>query len=277
MSKVAKRLFTFFIGVPLVIAIVFFYYLNHLPLQIVIGVFSVLGANEFYNMAAKKGTLFTKEIILIATALLPFSCYTFILSGLSLDISPWLFITIAILLMGFECFSAKSFENSLTKLAYSILTVFYCGFLITFISRMTILPDSKYVISLFLIFTFMCDSFAWFFGILFGKSTRGFVAASPNKSLVGFIGGIIGSIASGCLFKYLFPDVFTLSYPRLIILGFITAIAAIIGDLIESVFKRSCEVKDSGNLIPGRGGILDSIDSIVIAAPIFYIGYNFLF
>ena len=113
MSKVAKRLFTFFIGVPLVIAIVFFDYLNHLPLQIVIGVFSVLGANEFYNMAAKKGTLFTKEIILIATALLPFSCYTFILSGLSLDISPWLFITISILLMGFECFSSKTFENSL--------------------------------------------------------------------------------------------------------------------------------------------------------------------
>ncbi len=277
MSKVAKRLFTFFIGVPLVIAIVFCDYLNHLPLQIILGIFSVLGANEFYNMASKKGPLFTKEIILIATALLPFSCYTFILSGLSLDIAPWLFITIAILLMGFECFSAKTFEKSLTKLAYSILTVFYCGFLITFISRMTILPDSKFVISLFLIFTFMCDSFAWLFGILFGKSTRGFVAASPNKSLVGFIGGILGSIASGVLFKFIFPDIFTISYLRIIILGLVTSIAAIIGDLIESVFKRSCEVKDSGNLIPGRGGILDSIDSIVIAAPIFYIGYNFLF
>ena len=123
----------------------------------------------------------------------------------------------------------------------------------------------------------MCDSGAWFFGILFGKSTRGFVAASPNKSLVGFIGGISGSIASGCLFKFIFPEVFTISYPRLIILGLITSIAAIVGDLIESVFKRSCNVKDSGNLIPGRGGILDSIDSVLIAAPIFYIGYNFLF
>lgn len=277
MNKVAKRLLTFFIGVPLVIAIVYFDYLNHLVLQLVVGVFAVLGANEFYDMASKKNKLFTKEIVLIATALLPFTCYTFILADLSLDITPWIFITISILLMGYECFSAKTFEFSLSKISYTLLTVFYCGFLITFISRMTILPNSKYIISLFLIFVFMCDSFAWFFGILFGKSTRGFVAASPNKSLVGFAGGIAGSIACGLLLKLILPSVFTISYKNLIILGLITSIAAIVGDLIESVFKRSCEVKDSGNLIPGRGGVLDSIDSILIAAPIFYIGYNFLF
>lgn len=278
MSKVVKRLLTFFIGVPLVLAIVFCDYLNHLPLQVVLGIFAVLGANEFYNMMQVKGIkLFTREILLIATALLPLVCYTFILYGLSLDITPWLYIAIVIILLGFECFSAKSFENSLQKIAYSILIIFYTGFLLTFISRMTLLPDSRYVISLFLIFVFMCDSFAWFFGILFGKSTRGYVAASPNKSLVGFIGGIAGSIGCGFVFKYFFPDIIVISNIHLAILGLITSLAAIIGDLIESVFKRSCGVKDSGKLIPGRGGVLDSIDSIVIAAPIFYIGYNFLF
>ena len=136
MSKVVKRLLTFFIGVPLVLAIVFCDYLNHLPLQ-------VLGANEFYNMMQEKGIkLFTREILLIATALLPMACYTFILYGLSLDITPWLFIAIVIILMGFECFSAKTFENSLQKIAYSVLIIFYTGFLLTFISRMTLLPDS---------------------------------------------------------------------------------------------------------------------------------------
>lgn len=278
MSKVAKRLLTFFIGIPLVLAIVFCDWLNHLPLQITIGIFAVLGANEFYNMLSKKGiVLFNREVVLIGTALLPFSCYTFILSGLSLDITPWLFISLVILLMGFECFTAKSFENSLSKIAYTTLTFFYTGFLITFLSRMTILPDSKVIISLFLIFVFMCDSFAWFFGILFGKSTRGFVAASPNKSLVGFIGGIIGSLGCGFVLKYFFPAAISISNLNLVILGIITSVSAIIGDLIESVFKRSCDIKDSGNLIPGRGGVLDSIDSVVIAAPIFYIGYNFLF
>ena len=278
MNKVIKRLLTFFIGIPIVLAIVFCDYLNHLPLQVVLGIFAVLGANEFYNMMEHKGAvLYTKEILLIAVALLPLCCYTFILYGLSLDITPWLFIAIIILLLGFECFSAKTFENSLPKVAYSTLIIFYTGFLLTFISRMTLLPDSRYVISLFLIFVFMCDSFAWLFGILFGKTTRGYVAASPNKSLVGFIGGILGSIACGFVFKFFFPDVMIISNSHLAILGFITSVAAIIGDLIESVFKRSCGVKDSGNLIPGRGGILDSIDSILIAAPIFFIGYNFLF
>jgi phosphatidate cytidylyltransferase len=278
MSKVVKRLLTFFIGIPLVLAVVFCDFLNHLPLQIAIGVFAVLGANEFYNMLTKKGCiLFNKELILILTALLPFSSYIFLLAGLSLDVTPWLFISLIILLMGVECLTAKSFENSVYKIAYSTLTLFYTGLLLTFLSRMTILPDSKYIISLFLIFVFMCDSFAWFFGILFGKSTRGFVAASPNKSLVGFIGGIAGSLGCGFLFKYIFPEVMTISNVNLAILGAITAIAAIIGDLIESVFKRSCDIKDSGNLIPGRGGVLDSIDSVIIAAPIFYIGYNFLF
>ena len=278
MSKVIKRLFTFFIGIPIVLAIVFCDYLNHLPLQIALGIFSVLGANEFYNMVTKKGcALFTREIVLIGTALLPFSCYIFILSGLSLDITPWLFITIVVLFMGFECFTAKTFENSLSKISYSVLTIFYTGFLLTFISRMTLLPDSKYIISLFLLFVFMCDSLAWFFGILFGKSTRGYVAASPNKSLVGFIGGVISSIGCGLLFKFIFPNIITTSYRNLAILGFFTAVAAIVGDLVESVFKRSCDVKDSGTLIPGRGGVLDSIDSILIAAPVFYIGYNFLF
>ena len=278
MNKVIKRLLTFFIGIPLVLLVVFCDYLNHLPLQIAIGIFAVLGANEFYTMLQKKECkLFTRELVLIGTALLPFSCYIFILSSLSLDITPWVFITIVILLMGFECFTAKSFEDSASKISYSMLTIFYTGFLLTFISRMTLLPDSKYIISLFLLFVFMCDSFAWFFGILFGKSTRGFVAASPNKSLVGFLGGIAGSIGCGFLFKYIFPEIITISNLNLFILGLITSISAIIGDLIESVFKRSCDVKDSGNLIPGRGGILDSIDSVVIAAPIFYIGYNFLF
>lgn len=278
MNKVVKRLLTFFIGLPIVLAIVFCDYLNHLPLQIAIGIFSVLGANEFYNMLSKKGCiLFNREIVLIGTALLPFSCYIFILSGLSLDITPWLFICIIILLMGFECFTAKDFTNSASKISYTTLTLFYTGFLLTFISRMTLLPDSKFVISLFLIFVFMCDSFAWFFGILFGKSTRGYVAASPNKSLVGFIGGIASSIGCGFVFKFLFPEEIAITNTNLAILGFITAFSAIVGDLIESVFKRSCDVKDSGNLIPGRGGILDSIDSIIIAAPIFYIGYNFLF
>ncbi len=277
MNKTGKRLLTFFIGIPIVLAIVYVDYLNHLPLQIVIGVFSILAANEFYTMLQPKVALFSKPVVLILSAILPYISYLFILADMSLELTPWFFICECILLMALECFRAKTFEKSASKVAYSCLIIFYCGLLMTFLSRLTVLENSRYIISLFLILVFICDSLAWFFGILFGKGSRGYVAASPNKSIVGFVGGIISSIASGVLFKVLFPQIITTSYLNIILIGFFTAIASIVGDLIESVFKRSCDVKDSGNLIPGRGGVLDSIDSILISAPIFYICYHFLF
>lgn len=277
MNKTGKRLLTFFIGIPIVLAIVYVDYLNHLPLQIVIGVFSILAANEFYTMLQPKVALFSKPVVLILSAILPYISYLFILADMSLELTPWFFICECILLMALECFRAKTFEKSASKVAYSCLIIFYCGLLMTFLSRLTVLENSRYIISLFLILVFICDSLAWFFGILFGKGSRGYVAASPNKSIVGFVGGIISSIASGVLFKVLFPQIITTSYLNIILIGFFTAIASIVGDLIESVFKRFCDVKDSGNLIPGRGGVLDSIDSILISAPIFYICYHFLF
>jgi phosphatidate cytidylyltransferase len=113
--------------------------------------------------------------------------------------------------------------------------------------------------------------------MLFGKRNRGIVPASPNKSIAGFIGGYAGSIGAGIVAKMLFPDVFAGSVMKMVFLGFMTASAAIVGDIIESIFKRSAGIKDSGNIIPGRGGVLDSIDSILLAAPVFYIICDFLF
>lgn len=276
MNKVAKRLLTFFIGLPIVFLLVYIDYLYHLPLQIAIGVFSVIAASEFYNMLSKKMKLFSKDIVLIGVALLSLTSYIFILSDISLDITPWVFISEIILLLAFECLFAKTFENSVSKITSSIAVILYTGYFLTFLAKMTILPNSRFIIILFLLMVFMCDSCAWFFGILFGKNNRGFIAASPNKSLIGFAGGIAGSIFFSCLLKFILPEIFTYSFGNMVILAVLTGFAAIVGDLIESVFKRSCEIKDSGILIPGRGGVLDSIDSIIIAAPIFYIGQSFL-
>lgn len=277
MNKVAKRLLTFFVGVPLVFAIVFFNLFKHLPLELAIFVFTALGANELHGMFSTKTKLFAKPLLIIFTTLIPIITYLCIFFELSLDITFWLFIAEAVILLGIECLFSKTFENSALKLTLSIFILFYIGVFITFISKMTLLNNSRYIIILFLLQVFMCDSCAWFFGVLFGKSTKGYIAASPNKSLVGFAGGIVGSIFFSCMFKLIFPEIATCSFVSISILAFVTALASIVGDLIESVLKRSCAVKDSGSLIPGRGGILDSIDSILIAAPIFYIAQNFLF
>jgi phosphatidate cytidylyltransferase len=137
-----------------------------------------------------------------------------------------------------------------------------------------------------LILTFLCavminDAAAWFFGMLFGKKNRGIVAASPNKSAAGFIAGYAAAIGVCVGASFLSPAAFTAArFPALlsgVILGLATGFAGTVGDLAESALKRSCGVKDSGALMPGRGGILDSIDSITFAAPVFYLLYNALF
>jgi phosphatidate cytidylyltransferase len=134
-------------------------------------------------------------------------------------------------------------------------------------------------IFLFLVIVFANDSLAWLAGNLFGKNNRGLIPASPNKSIAGFIGGLIGSvIVCVCAAKF-FPSVFPsytiggepLMISLAVILGICTGIVATLGDLAESAIKRSCDVKDSGNIMLGRGGILDSIDSIAVAAPVYFI------
>ena len=121
----------------------------------------------------------------------------------------------------------------------------------------------------FFLLVFGSDTFAYFFGIAFGKNNKGIIKVSPNKSVAGFIGGLLVPALFGLLSAYIFPEIFTYSLFEGFLLGGITAALAATGDLIESSFKRCAEVKDSGNIIPGRGGVLDSVDSVVMAAPVY--------
>ncbi|MCQ2589702.1 MAG: phosphatidate cytidylyltransferase [Treponema sp.] len=278
MSKTVKRLLTFFIGIPLVLGLVLLEYRNHLALNFVIAVFALLGSLELYNIFSKQAELFPKWLISLFTVSLPIFAYIFNQLNIDMILTIWIMIFEIIFLMGIESLTAKTFENSLKKIAFSALILFYVGFMPTLISYITFIPNnSTYFIILFLLIVFMTDSFAWFFGILFGKGTRGYIAASPNKSLVGFIGGILTTLILAIGMKHLFPQVFVGPHWKMIVISLATSFAAIVGDLIESVFKRSSEIKDSGNIIPGRGGILDSIDSLIIGGPVFYLCIHFLY
>lgn len=118
----------------------------------------------------------------------------------------------------------------------------------------------------------MCgDSAAYYTGSTLGK-TRLYPAVSPKKSVEGSIGGLLGSIGGAIVFKLLvFPQ---LPYLHCVVAAVLLAILGQLGDLFESLLKRSCGVKDSGTIIPGHGGILDRLDSILFAAPaVFYYAY----
>ena len=117
---------------------------------------------------------------------------------------------------------------------------------------------------------FLNDAAAYLFGMLFGNRKETVTAVSPNKTKIGFAAGFGTSIAVAVLIKTILPMIFTKPYYIMVIIGAATGISCIFGDLIESALKRSASVKDSGTIIPGRGGVLDSLDSLLFAAPVFY-------
>ena len=289
MNKVASRLLIFFIGIPIFIAFIVEPFCNHILLHILVCVISALGASELYDIFSAKYKLLNKKLIIAESIFIPIvaALYAILPSlGISFysgqEIITFAYIVTILISFTVEVFSSKEFEESNARLASSIFIITYTGFLLTFISRMTTWTlDGKNitvpVVCVFILMVFMCDSIAWFLGVLFGKSNRGIVKASPNKSCIGFLGGFIGSVGAGILGYYLWPQIFSGSVLKIIFTGLCMALSSIVGDLTESVFKRSSGIKDSGKIIPGRGGILDSIDSIVVSAPIFYLLVSILF
>jgi phosphatidate cytidylyltransferase len=293
MKKLIGRLLVFFVGIPVVLALVFVSAHHHFLLHCAIILFSLAGSFEMYHLLAKKSPQQPLIAVLILTALLPFTALWAAVWGRSWEfVAVTLFVDfLTLAFLEVFCYKKKpakgeqgvpgavalpnQFAESSQKLTASFFTVFYAGFLITFLSKLTTLPHSKTYITVFFLMVFLCDSAAWFFGVLFGKNNRGLCRVSPNKSIAGFIGGVIGSGVSAVLGKCLWPDVFPGSSLKLIPLTAFVAFAAILGDLAESLIKRSVEEKDSGNLMPGRGGILDSLDSILVAAPIYYFSLKF--
>lgn len=290
MSKVISRLLVFFIGIPIVIGIVICPFINHLPLHLLICLACAFGTSEFYDIIEKDHKLLPKKFVVGLSVLISVTaCLSCVLPGLlgfsipgGLQIITFIYIVSLIAVLFAEVFTAKEFKNSIDKIASSSYILTYTGFLLTFLSRMTVWTmDGKSItipaICIFLLMVFFTDSIAWFTGVLFGKNNRGVVMASPNKSIAGFIGGFIGAIGAGVLGYFVWSSIFSEGLLKLIITGIAIAFSSIVGDLAESVFKRSAEVKDSGNIVPGRGGVLDSIDSIIMSAPVFYLLFTLFF
>jgi phosphatidate cytidylyltransferase len=277
MNKLLQRLLIFFIGIPLVIGVVCLKAYNHLALHVLILFAALLSSEELYSIFSRSMYVQPKAFVLFSSILPALTGLVCALVSTTYEYINFSLLISFLIILSYEVFTARTFEKSNQRLASSIFTVFYGGYLITYISRMTSHINSIQFIATFLFMVFMCDSFAWFFGVLLGKNNRGVVAASPNKSIAGFIGGYIGAVLAGLIGWAVWPSVFYGTVLKTILLGIVIATSGIIGDLVESVFKRSANCKDSGVIIPGRGGILDSIDSILFSAPIYYILTRFLF
>ncbi|MDR0400392.1 MAG: phosphatidate cytidylyltransferase [Treponema sp.] len=280
MKKIFQRLLVFSLGIPLIAGIVLFLpYHHYLALNILVILFSALGAREFALILGRKGTAIHPVEAAVLGSLAPVAA---VLENLG---EPGIFSSLPVLgaswLLASRVFwSREKLKDYAERAAAGFSVMLYPGLFMACIVRMTLFPQAGMVILAFLLIVFVNDSAAWAAGMLFGRGNRGVVAASPNKSIAGFIGGIGVSILLGIGAEIWGRPVFASRLPPSlggIIIGLCTGIAANLGDLAESAMKRSAGVKDSGALIPGRGGVLDCIDSLSLAAPVFYIIYRLIF
>ncbi len=172
--------------------------------------------------------------------------------------------------------NAEAIGISLSRSAARAFPLLYPGLLSASIVLIAELPGSSTAALIwFALLVFGNDSAAWAVGMMAGRH-RGVVAVSPNKSAEGFLGAYGGSLAAAFLGPVLYPGLLSGRSWELVLLGLLVGTAVIAGDLFESALKRSAGIKDSGSVIPGRGGFLDTFDSILFAAPVFYAAVTIL-
>ncbi len=250
-----QRIISALVGIPLVVIAVWF---GGIPLILLTGLIIVLGLREMTEMLAKLGL---KPSLWLAVA-----------GGLIMTAGSFLYkegypgptITI-ILFMHLLATVALYPRYSLLDSAGTMMGTMYVG-LLNYFYLLRMLPDGWIWLIFTLTATWATDTMAYFIGMAFGRR-RIAPALSPKKTLEGAVGGFAGSILVAAAFSFIYSF---LPLSKVLLLGLTLGAAAQVGDLLESAFKRQAGVKDSSDLIPGHGGILDRIDSTLFTAPLVY-------
>lgn len=281
MKKLISRFVIFIVGIPVVLLVVWNTFLNHICLNLATIAVTFLCANEIYHMAKNKFSLLPKFLVVLLPTLFSVIVTICCVMDLSRIFISYTFILLLMVVATFSVFyrsdeiGTENFKTVFSELAFSIFIFVYPTVFLTFLQLMSRFNSSGEFISFFLLTVFAADSTAWLLGMLFGKNNRGVVAISPNKSVAGFIGAYVGPVLLALLLHKIWNEKLGLNILPMIVTAVITATAAIIGDLFASLLKRCFNCKDSGHIIPGRGGMLDSVDSIAFASPAFFFSILF--
>jgi phosphatidate cytidylyltransferase len=233
-----------------------------------LALFTVIGLHEFYQLFKNSATI---SVSTLSGTLVGLTIYASI-ACIFLDILPAITLCflfpLLFLNMLFEIWRKK--ENPILNIGIHLMGFFYV--VIPFLIMLTL--QVKTIQSHTLIFMFLLiwsnDTFAYLTGRMLGK-TKLFERISPNKTWEGTIGGIVLTIVVGLVIGYFQQQ----NYLFWGISALIIAPGAIFGDLLESLFKRSLNIKDTGNIMPGHGGILDRFDAALFTVPFFFCWWLF--
>ncbi|OGO43105.1 MAG: hypothetical protein A2137_07800 [Chloroflexi bacterium RBG_16_58_8] len=265
-----KRVFTALWGIPLLVVAVWFSAPEYsFPWFTVLAVvWGLLAAVEYYRLTGVAqlpiltwcGLLFT--LIFILQPHIEFE--------LNVPLITLLVTAAVVLSLVLLVFLPKK-EGLFTGWAWMMGGIFYVGWLLGILVSLRIDAGRNWVL-LALFATFGSDTAAYFIGRAIGKHKMA-PQISPSKTWEGAIAGVFGAVIVSLLFKLPAPWELPIGYGEVIILGMLISVFGQFGDLAESLLKRNTGAKDSGRLMPGHGGLLDRMDSVVFAGAVVYLYY----
>lgn len=256
-----KRIITALWGIPLLIVAVWFDQPSLPWFTIIVAIWGLLAVLEFYKLVniSKMPTL--TYFGLIWTLL-------FILSPhFNYDLVIPILLTSAVVLPLFWLLRHPQKEGAFTDWAWTMAGILYIGWLLSYFVALRGLDNGREWVFLAMFATFGSDTTAFFIGRALGKHHLA-PHISPGKTWEGAVAGVFGSVIVSLVLVHLFN--LPLGYGWTILLGLLVSIFGQLGDLVESLLKRNMGVKDSGRLIPGHGGFLDRIDSVILAGIVVY-------
>lgn len=183
------------------------------------------------------------------------------------------FLILFVLGLCLRQFFSRSNTAGILAISTTLFGLMYVPWLLNFIQKINFFPnvEGQYYLLFFVLITKFSDTGAYVVGSLIGRHKM-IPRISPGKTWEGFGGAIVGSVLASLGFVALFQQhMYGMSWTHAVILGVLLSLGAVIGDLIESLFKREAGLKDSGKLLPGIGGVLDLLDSLLFNAPIMYL------
>lgn len=264
-----KRITSGLLGFPLVLLILLIG--NKYIVDIALSAIALLAMNEYFNAISKVsnpvrwlGYLSCLSIAFIH--LLPKECLSTVVTvGIP-----------TILVILFTKIIATEMKTNFKDIAYTFVGIFYIVFFTMFVAFIDGMKDGKILIWYAIIAAWGTDIFAYFIGKTFGKHK--FSKISPKKSIEGCIAGIIGAIVLMEIYTFIANTYWGMNYSYVFILGISIILSVIgqIGDFAASSIKRYVDIKDFSNLIPGHGGMLDRIDSLIFLAPYAYFLFTLL-
>lgn len=243
---------------------------------------AALGLREFYGLVTRRGLVCFAGWGTMGGLLLMTGTFCHLQGWLGTTGSPARvndfetgFLILFVLGLCLRQFMAREQNHGIVAISTTLFGLMYVAWLLNFIQKIHYFPgiegNGRFYLLYFILITKFSDVGAYVTGSLIGRHKM-IPRISPNKTWEGFAGALVWSTAASLVFAQLAgPRLHGMRPVHAVVLGLVLSAAAVVGDLIESLFKREAGVKDSGKLFPGIGGILDLLDSLLFNAPLMYL------